>query len=191
MASLNHTLFLTLNASSEPPWPVVAFAVFAAKYLVLLVPLHIGLVWLTGSRDMRAVALTGAVALALALGINQVIGLVVYTPRPFLIGLGHTLIDHRPSSSFPSNHATVFLAYGAALALCGARGLALVVAGLGLLVAWSRVYLGIHFPLDMAGAAVVSVSGAFISVQGMRRWGGRILDLAERRLSFPSGQRLR
>src|SRR3954469_1257631 len=118
MENLNHALFLVLNASSEPSPLVVLLAILAAKYLIVLVPLHIGLLWVGGTRSIRAVALASVLALMIALAINQAIGLVAYTPRPFLIGLGHTLIDHRPSPSFPSNHGTVFFTYAMAFAFC-------------------------------------------------------------------------
>ena len=180
MAGLNHALFLLLNAGAAPPAAVVLFAMLAAKVLIALVPLHIALVWFCGTRAMRFVALTGVVALLGALGFNALLGLVAYTPRPFLLGLGHTLIDHRPSASFPSNHATVFFVWAATLALCGLGRLALAFGGLGLLVAWSRVYLGVHFPFDMAGAAVVSAFSAALALQFMLRRGPLVLGLLER-----------
>ena len=115
--SLNHTLFLALNASSEPPQALVIFAIFIAKYLILLVPLHIALVWSGGTRAMRFMAITSVLALLAALAANQIIGLGAYTPRPFVVGIGNTLIDHRPSFSFPSNHGTVFFTYAITLGL--------------------------------------------------------------------------
>ena len=46
---------------------------------------------------MRTVALASVLALVTACAVNQVIGLVAYVPRPFVIGLGHTLIEHWPA----------------------------------------------------------------------------------------------
>ena len=178
--SLNHALFLALNASAEPWSPIVALATIAAKYLILLVPVHIALIGAGGTRAMRFMALTAILALCVAVTVNQIIGLVAYTPRPFLIGLGHTLIEHRPSSSFPSNHGTVLFTYMAVLSFFGIWRLAAAFAGLGLLVAWSRIYLGVHFPLDMAGAAVVSAVSAFVALQVMVRCGGTWLYALER-----------
>ena len=160
MDSLNHALFLALNAGATPPAWLVTFAIVAAKALIGLVPLHMVLVWAGGDRVLRFVVLSAGLALVLALGVNQFVGAVAYVPRPFLIGLGHTLIDHRPSSSLPSNHASVFFTYAATLAVYGRGRLAATVAGLGLVVAWARIYLGVHFPFDMAAAAVVSAVAA-------------------------------
>jgi len=77
-------------------------------------------------------------------------------PRPFMIGLGHTLIPHAADSSFPSDHATVLFAVSLTLLLGRATvpGLAVLLAGF--CVAWARIFLGVHFPLDMIGAAAVA-----------------------------------
>src|SRR5215211_7593340 len=179
MESLNHSLFLALNASAEPSPAVVLPAIIAAKYLITLVPLHIGLLWVGNTRSTRLVALTSILALLIALAVNQIIGFVAYTTRPFLIGLGHQLIDHRPSSSFPSNHGTIMFTYAMALAFCRVWRLSLAVWCLGLLVAWSRIYLGVHFPMDMVGAAIVSTIAAFVSNQVMLRYPGVLLGWIE------------
>jgi undecaprenyl-diphosphatase len=177
--SLNHSVFLALNAGAEPSSAVVFLAIVAAKALIFLVPLHLALIWIGGERAVRFVALAALMALAIALLVNGIVGSLAYSPRPFVIGLGHTLIDHRPNSSFPSNHATVFFAYAATLALFGRRTLTLAFTGIGLVVAWSRIYLGIHYPGDMLGAAVVSVVAAVLSASLMMRFGPTLLERAE------------
>lgn len=179
MNELDRSLFLMANGSPASSGMVVALAVVLARYVVLLVPLHMALVWVGGSRSMRFVALAGLLALVTALAVNQALGLVVYRPRPFLVGLGTALIEHRDSSSLPSNHATIFFAYAAALALFSRWGLATTFGGIGLLVAWSRVFLGIHYPLDMAAAAATSAASAFAATWIMARSGTRLLLLAE------------
>lgn len=35
---------------------------------------------------------------------------------------------------------------------------------LGIPVAWSRIYLGVHFPMDMVGAALVGVASAWLAL---------------------------
>jgi undecaprenyl-diphosphatase len=177
--SLNHSVFLALNAGAEPSSVVVFLAIVAARALIFLVPLHLALIWIGGERAVRFVALAAVMALVIALLVNGVVGSLAYSPRPFVIGLGHTLVEHRPNSSFPSNHATVFFAYAATLALFGRRTLAFAFIGIGLVVAWSRIYLGIHYPGDMLGAAVVSVVAAVLSASLMMRFGPMLLERAE------------
>jgi undecaprenyl-diphosphatase len=43
-----------------------------------------------------------------------------------------------------------------------------VLALLGLPVAWARIYLGVHFPLDMAGAALVTALSAWLAFREVR-----------------------
>jgi undecaprenyl-diphosphatase len=176
---LNRAVFLALNGTADSPHLLVLFAVFAAKYLIALVPLHLVLVWIGGDRKMRFVALSSLLALVIAIVVNQAIGFVAYSPRPFLIGLGTQLIEHRDSSSLPSNHATVFFAYAATLLIFRMHRLGMAVAAMGLLVAWSRIFLGIHFPLDMLAAAVTSTAAAFAAVWIMARRGSSLLNRIE------------
>ena len=74
MTNLNHALFLAINAGSDnPPSAVFLSALIAAKYLIALVPLHLALVWLGGTRVLRFVALSGVLGLTLG-GEGGVIG---------------------------------------------------------------------------------------------------------------------
>ena len=180
MNDLNRALFLALNGTPDSAKGLVLVATFAAKYLILIVPLHLVLVWLGGDRKMRFIALTSVTAIVIALAINQAIGLIAYSPRPFVIGLGTRLIEHRDSSSMPSNHATFFVAYAATLLIFRAVGLGFAAALLALVVAWSRIYLGIHYPSDMLGAAVTSTAAAFAAVWLMAHYGSGVLSASER-----------
>lgn len=51
---------------------------------------------------------------------------------------------------------TVFAGVGLTPLLDGATGWGVVTLLVGLCVAWARVFLGMHFPLDMAGAVAVA-----------------------------------
>lgn len=76
---------------------------------------------------------------------------------------------HHSGSSFPSNHAANVFA--AATALSGALPpLAPVFYISAALVAYSRIYVGVHFPLDVLGGALI---GILISASGraaLGRW---------------------
>ena len=120
---------------------------------------------------MRFVLLDATLTALIGLGLVQVITAIWYHPRPFEIGLGRQLLDHAAEASFPSDHAT--LMFGLAIPLLLAtqtRRWGAVVLALGFGVAWSRIYLGVHFPLDMIGAfgvaglasLVVRLAGPFL-----------------------------
>jgi undecaprenyl-diphosphatase len=88
---------------------------------------------------------------------------------------------HQPETSFPSDHATFLWAIGFGLIATGAwRRWGLVISGLGLSTAWARVYLGVHFPLDMAGALLLALIGAAVARAAQPRLTASLLPWLER-----------
>ena len=150
-------LFLHLNADlSTAVWKINVASVMA-DYLIYMIPLVLTALWCWGNTAQRELALKACVVTFVALGINQLLGIVWPHPRPFVIGLGHTFIPHATDSSFPSDHATVFGAIGLTMVLANSRAIAgWAILTLGACVAWARVFLGVHFPLDMLGAVAVA-----------------------------------
>jgi undecaprenyl-diphosphatase len=165
MEDLNYALFMGLNAPAHPGVGTLAVAIFLAEYTILLLPLVAGLGWLRGNDATRKAVLLATVAALLGLMANQLIGLVWQHPRPFMLGMGHTLIPHVADSSFPSDHLTLWWAFACGLlAYRPWRAAATAMLLLGLPVAWARIYLGVHFPLDMLGAAAVAGLAAWLAV---------------------------
>lgn len=163
MESLNHTLFLWLNAPADPAPATVWLAMFFAEYMIWLAPLTLVACWLWGEPASRRHALQTALATGLALLISAGFSLVWYHPRPFAIGLGTNLLPHVADSSFPSDHLTVW--WTVAFSLMWQARLRRVGAWLALLgvpMAWARIYLGVHYPFDMLGAAAVSALSAWL-----------------------------
>lgn len=164
LISLNEHLFLALNASARPDALSVALAEAAASWLVFAAAVLVPALWIWGRQDMRGALLATAVGVSVALGINQLLGLLWYEPRPFMIGLGRTLVVHAVENSFPSDHATFLWSLGLALiATDAARRWGALVCLVGLLVAWARVYLGLHFPIDMAASFFVALAGGGVA----------------------------
>ena len=169
MEHFNHALFLWLNAPEHPSTLLLAIATFFAEYAIWALPAIIGFGWLRGSEHTRKVLLEATASGLAGLLINQIIGLAWQHPRPFMIGLGHTLIPHAADFSFPSDHLTLLWAVAFSFLMHRSPRLAgIALALLGLPVAWARIYLGVHFPLDMVGAALVAVLSAWLAFREVR-----------------------
>lgn len=143
MIPLNHHLFLLLNASAGASRIAVGFATVVANDLVYLVPLLLAGLWFRSASPARAGLLATSAMAALALFANQVVGQFWYEPRPFMIGLGRTLLNHAPDNSFPSDHTTLIVSVGIGLLATGAAqrfGVAVIASGT--LVGWARIFLG-------------------------------------------------
>lgn len=177
MRNLNEYLFLVLNASADPDAGVLWLAKFLADYALWLVPLALTAGWLRGSEHTRKCMLEATASGLAGLLINQVVGLVWQHPRPFMMGLGHQLIPHVADSSFPSDHLTLLWAVAFSFLMHKRfRPAGALLAVLGVPVAWARIYLGVHFPMDMAGAALVAGLSAWLCMRGQRWLAGPIFD---------------
>jgi undecaprenyl-diphosphatase len=154
--AFNRAVFLALNATPETPHGLVALGIFIANDAILLAPLLLVCLWLAGGDQRRELALRACCVGFLALGINQLIGMTWYHPRPFAVGLGHAFITHASDSSFPSDHVTLLSAIAFTFFYGKRWRLGLLALIVDLAVAWARVFVGVHFPLDMVGGAVVA-----------------------------------
>ncbi|HAL36675.1 MAG TPA: undecaprenyl-diphosphatase [Polaromonas sp.] len=170
MQELNEALFLLINAQDRPNAVLLAIAKIFANQVIWLAPLAVIVGWLRGSDRTRMLMLEATVSGLAGLLINQAIGMLWQHPRPFMVGLGNTFIPHAPDSSFPSDHLT--LLWGIAFSFLmhqRPRFAGVVLALLGLPMAWARIYLGVHFPLDMVGAALVAGLSAYLCFRE-ERW---------------------
>lgn len=109
-----------------------------------------------GHRKTAARALVAACA---AWGAGQALKREVGRPRPYELDPGGTrrMIGRPPQSSWPSSHPAVLTAF----ATVAGRGLGLsqgarrCLLGLSGVVAASRVYLGVHYPSDVASGVLL------------------------------------
>lgn len=170
MIELNEALFLLLNAPEHPSMVILTLAKLFAVYAIWLVPVTLCIGWLRGSDYTRKLILEATASGFAGLLIAQAIGLLWQHPRPFMIGLGNTLIPHAADSSFPSDHLTLLWAVSFSFLIHQKPRIAgIFLALLGIPMAWARIYLGVHFPLDMLGAAAVAGISAWLCFRE-ERW---------------------
>ena len=149
---LNLHLFEWFNASNHAHEMTIRFAIFIANDLFYIMLLFFGFYWLRGNFAIKKQIVKAFIFTTVALLISQIISHSVYHPRPFVMEVGRTLIYHSPNGSFPSDHMLIFSTIAFSYFFSEKRSLGIILILLAWLVAWSRVYLGVHFPLDMLGA---------------------------------------
>ncbi len=150
-----------MNANSASSIWLINIAVFLACHAIIIVPLLLARLWLWGPcsqlRLQREAVIKTTIAVCFAMFSATAISLFLPQKRPFVVGIGYFFLTHAPDNSFPSHHSTVMFTCTLAFLFwyriwCG--GLLMILA-LG--ISWSRVYLGVHWPLDIVGAFLLSV----------------------------------
>ncbi len=165
----DHTIFRAVNAfARHTAWlhsPTLAYATYG---VVLFAGLLVAGWWVarsTGNRSKVAAAWWTPLGALLALAINQPIVNDIREARPYTV-LPHILVlAHRSTDySFPSDHAVMAGAVAGGLVLVDRRlGVLAVLAAL--LMAFARVYIGAHWPGDVAFGLAL---GAVVVVAGFK-----------------------
>lgn len=177
MEAWNRAIFLTVNASPHASPVLITLATVLARWAIFIAPVLLAALWLWGDGRNRTGLLLAFCAAELALGFNQLIALVWYHPRPFAVHIGRTLIEHAADSSFPSDHVTFLVTIGLGLLVWTChRWAGISVLALAVFVAWARLFLGVHFPIDMLGAVLVGILG-IVLLAPFRGWARRALML--------------
>jgi undecaprenyl-diphosphatase len=164
---VNRSWFLELNSFARAtPWLHAAFRDYAECGVVLFAAVLVWAWWRSrssGNLSSVAAALWAPAGALLAVGLNQPLGNWVREPRPYTT-LQHVevLVARSSDFSFPSDHAVMAGAVAAGVWLASRR-LGLLTAVAAVLMAFTRVYVGAHYPGDVAvgllfGAAVTAIA---------------------------------
>lgn len=176
MSGDSHDFRVVNDFARDTAW-LHGFMEFVAKDGIFLLGLALLAGWWLGRRSDSprrvALAVWAALSALVSVALVQPISSAADEQRPF-VALPHVLqlISHASDAGFPSDHATAAGAVAAGLFFVSWR-LGAVTTLWALIVAFSRVYVGVHFPQDVAAGlalgAVVAVIGAFLVVPLMTR----------------------
>lgn len=155
MRALDAALFELVNAGATAPGWSIDFARFASDSMPTLLASAIvcGAVF---DRRLRYACFTALVSVLVVWLVVNVFRSVLPFPRPAFYGLGIQWAPQGERPGFPSLHAAG--AFAAAFSLWCLPWRAPVRAALAVaaLVGWSRVFLGLHFPLDVIVGAMLA-----------------------------------
>lgn len=149
----NTLLFMINGLSGHSAW-VDKVIMMLSEYGPVIFGLYLIGLWFSGNSvgevtENRKRALYAFFAAMLAMGMNQVISHVWYRNRPYLDQPVNRLLQGAQDASFPSDHAAG--AFSIAGSLFGRTAGSTLLMIFAILVALSRVYVGLHYPSDILG----------------------------------------
>lgn len=180
LENVNHTLFLLINATPATPYWLLRLALWVARYLIMIVPLSIITLWMWGPRrhiqHHRILVMKVVLAIGLSLCLSWLLGALFPHPRPFTEGIGYNVLHHAPDDSWPSNHGVTIFTFALAFLFWHRLWSGLITLVIGCAIAWARVFLGVHWPLDMLGALLVGMVST-LSIQIIWDYTGSALEV--------------
>jgi undecaprenyl-diphosphatase len=184
----DRSLFLAINEwARDTPWLHSALRLYAEYGVVLFGALLIAGFLLSrrrGSASAVAASLWAGAATIIAVAVNQPIASAVDEPRPYTAYHHILVLAHRSADpSFASDHATMAGAVAIGL-LFTSRRLGYLAVAAALLMGFTRVYIGAHYPVDVAAGLLLGGTVAAAGWLALRR---PLIALVERATRTPFG----
>jgi undecaprenyl-diphosphatase len=125
-----------------------------SEYGEYLFYLGVILYWFKRNKQNRNMVAQALLSALVAFGLGGIISTMYYRDRPFVHHDVIQLIQHPANASFPSDHALGAFVIATSIWLFRKKeGVVWLV--LAALVAFSRVWTGVHYPLDILAGAVI------------------------------------
>jgi undecaprenyl-diphosphatase len=167
--------WFTRQAQHSPHWLDSLISSYATVALGLVAVMMV-LGWWQARQARNATAMATAlavpVAVVLAYVVNDIFKSIVTEARPCQSIPGSFTVDPCPGVgdwSFPSNHATIAAAAAVALWVVN-RTMGIIASAMALLMAFQRVWIGVHYPHDVVVGLLVGVAVALPVMWAARRF---------------------
>lgn len=129
-------------------------AIFSTVFSLVLV--------LLGNSTIRLIGLESLAVLALSQIVVHSLKLILSRERPYtIIEHLHTFGFNLKDYSFPSGHTTASFSIATVLAL-NIPSVSLLTFFIAIIIGISRIYLGVHYPTDVAAGIILGVGSAIL-----------------------------
>ncbi len=135
---------------------------FGATYLIYVTIVLMFVLCFKGSTKERKALLLTILAIPIAILMIKLIHFFINEPRPFVTYHFLPITDNTPNASFPSRHATIASVMAFSYLYFKSKWSVLFL----IIMFWvglSRVYVGVHYPLDILGGFVFGIISLVIA----------------------------
>jgi undecaprenyl-diphosphatase len=164
LVSFDDKLFTSLNSIIGKNKAIDFVFKITSVYLVYLVPLGLLAAWFYFREEkikkmLLAATVAGVVAWQL---ITNILGHLINRPRPIESMVGaKELVFHLPSYSFPSDHMTLIACLATYFLFAGYKKAGVWSWIIALIIGFSRVVSGMHYPGDIIAGITIGVLTAW------------------------------
>jgi undecaprenyl-diphosphatase len=130
------------------------------------------LLFLFGKKDGRKTAVLLTIVFLILIPLGTILKTEINRPRPIPVSSDNLLTQTDADSSFPSGHATIVSAGALVLLSRFNKGKQIIFSAIlgleALLVSYSRIYVGDHYPLDVVGGILLGTGIACVVIASSR-----------------------
>ena len=160
LSEVNISLFRLVNDLGKEYTYLNPVFSFIAEYMVLILALGVVIIWFTRDKNNRIMILCATITFICAFTIGKISGQFHSNYQPFVeLSDVNKLIEKEKDNSFPSDHTILFFSYCISFWLFK-RGWSILWIMLAFLVGISRIWVGVHYPLDVIAGILISFATA-------------------------------
>ena len=187
---MNMELFGLINNLANKNGVLDGIMIFFSTYVPYIFMAVIVIAFILGIKqkrfEYRKIAFSTVVITIINLIINLLIRSIFHVDRPFIHNKVNLLVPHDTASSFPSNHATGTMSIALGLGKYN-RILEIIMTILSIIVGFSRVYVGNHYPMDVIGAYIIVFVTSHIYNLKLRSKVENLYEIVEKKMATRLG----
>ncbi|NFD75681.1 phosphatase PAP2 family protein [Clostridium botulinum] len=183
--NMNMEIFQLINNLANKNSVLDRIMIFISKDIPYIFMAIVAIVFILGitkkNCDYRKVSVNTFIITVINLTISFIIGGVYYVDRPFVHNKINLLYIHAKNSSLPSDHAIGTMSIALGLGKYN-KLLSLILTIFSIIVGFSRVYVGHHYPLDIIGAYIIVFATNYIYNLKLRNKVENLYEAFEKKL---------
>ena len=183
---MNMELFRLINNLANKNGVIDGIMIFFSNYVPYIFMAVTVIVFILGIKqkkcEYREIAFSTIFITIINMIINLIIRSIFHVDRPFIHSKVNLLVPHDAASSFPSNHATGTMSIALGLEKYN-KTLEVIMTILSIIVGFSRVYVGDHYPADVILAYVIVFATSYFYNLKLRSKVENLYKIVEKKMT--------